>query len=78
MVSRAIKALKAIKITSELNCRIRLSYACARLIFVPLHWAPPLRMDESIGFHDRYYQTRNPKDAAAKTSRRKKQISRQS
>ena len=28
-------------------------------------------MDQSIGFRDRYYQTRKPKDAAAKTSRRK-------
>src|SRR3974377_145102 len=61
MVSHAVKALKASKITSELNFRIRLPYACAQLIFVPfigLHlfvWANPL------AFTDRYYQTGKPK-----------------
>ena len=54
MVSHAVKALKAIKITSELNFRIRLSYACARLIFIPFigsHlfvWTNPLAFTTDI------------------------------
>ena len=76
MVSHAIKALKAIKITSELNFRIRLSYACARLIFIPFieyHfiWTNPLAFTTCI------IRRENQKMQQQKLPDRK-QISRQS
>jgi hypothetical protein len=57
MNSNAVKALNAIKTTSRLNLRIRLSYASAQLISVPfigLRLAVPTN---PLAFTGRYYQT---------------------
>jgi hypothetical protein len=60
-----VRALKASKITSRLNLRIRLSYACAQLISPSL---TGIRLGAPIhpwAFTYCFYQTENP-DAAAK------------
>jgi len=61
MVSHAVKALKAIKITSALNFRFRLSYACARLIFVPFIGLRLAVWTNPLAFTNPYYQTQKPK-----------------
>ena len=57
MNSNAVKALKAIKTTSRLNLRIRLSYACAQLISVPFIGLRLALLTNPLVFTSRYYQT---------------------
>jgi hypothetical protein len=71
MISRAVKAFKAIKITFRLDFRIRLSYACAQLTSVSCIGLRLGRIDQSIGVHRWLVSDGKNSDAAAKLLDRK-------